>query len=91
MRGDPASPETWVLDKRIPIALVVALFVQSLGAVWWAATMSARMTAFETTVLAMSDQASRIVKLEAQGEATGKTLERVETKVDKILEGPSKK
>jgi hypothetical protein len=31
------------LDKRIPIALILAVMMQTAGAVWWAASISARL------------------------------------------------
>lgn len=38
------SPEgQWHLDKRIPVALVMTIIVQTVGAVWWAATMQAEL------------------------------------------------
>jgi len=30
---------SWHLDKRVPIALIAALIIQSLTAIWWAATV----------------------------------------------------
>lgn len=35
--------EQWHLDKRVPIALIFAIMVQSASAIWWAASMSERM------------------------------------------------
>jgi septal ring factor EnvC (AmiA/AmiB activator) len=37
-REDP-----WHLDKRVPLALILALLVQTAGMVWWAATISSRV------------------------------------------------
>lgn len=42
-RSDP-----WHLDKRVPIALILALCIQTVGAVWWAATITS--TVGELTV-----------------------------------------
>jgi hypothetical protein len=33
----------WHLDKRVPIAIITAIAVQTFGIVWWAATLSARV------------------------------------------------
>jgi selenophosphate synthetase-related protein len=35
--------QAWHLDRRVPIALIVALAVQTSGIVWWAANLSARV------------------------------------------------
>lgn len=37
------TPEPWHLDKRVPIALILTLAVQTGGMVWWAASISARV------------------------------------------------
>lgn len=31
------------MDKRVPLALILALLVQTAGMVWWAATISSRV------------------------------------------------
>lgn len=36
-----ATSEPWHLDKRVPLALIVTLCLQTAGMVWWAATLSA--------------------------------------------------
>lgn len=36
--------DSWHFDKRVPIALIIALFIQTGGMVWWAATMQADVT-----------------------------------------------
>jgi len=36
------APEAWHLDKKVPLALIVAIVGQTLAAVWWAAGMAAR-------------------------------------------------
>ncbi len=39
-----AAPEPWHLDKRVNIAIILALMTQTAGAVWWASTMSATVS-----------------------------------------------
>ena len=33
----------WHLDKRVPIALIAALAIQTAGIVWWASTLESRI------------------------------------------------
>lgn len=35
--------ERWHVGKEIPLALIFALFVQTSGWIWWAATQSAKL------------------------------------------------
>lgn len=39
--------QQWHLDKRVPIALILAIFVQSSGGFWWASAMNTRMEQVE--------------------------------------------
>ncbi len=34
--------EAWHLDKKVPVAIIIALAIQFVGAIWWAAKMDAR-------------------------------------------------
>jgi len=43
--GIPASPPTegWHLDRRVPIAIIITLAMQTAGAIWYAAEMSTQV------------------------------------------------
>jgi len=40
--------ESWHLDRRLPVAIIVALVMQSAGAVWWASKIDAKQDALES-------------------------------------------
>lgn len=40
-------PDGWHLDKRIPIALILAVLMQGLTVAWYAATLSSRVDAID--------------------------------------------
>jgi len=42
-----AAPPEWQLDKRVPIALIFAIAVQTSGGIWWAATVTQRVDGIE--------------------------------------------
>jgi hypothetical protein len=42
--------DRWHVGKEIPIALIAMLMIQSAGAIWWAATQSAKMDALTAMV-----------------------------------------
>tara|TARA_R100001086_G_scaffold249570_1_gene189774 strand:- start:1433 stop:1783 length:351 start_codon:yes stop_codon:yes gene_type:complete len=44
---EPRKKEEWHLNKGVPISLIFAIFVQTVGIVWWAASMDARVAALE--------------------------------------------
>lgn len=45
------GPETWKLDRHIPIAVIFALLVQTGGAVWWMSALSSRVESAVATNL----------------------------------------
>ena len=65
----------WHLDKRVPIAIIISLSVQSAAIIWWAATMEARVNAIEAAMLAGADTSERLTRIEV-------ILERVERRLD---------
>ena len=62
--------EPWHLDKRVPVALIVTLCVQTAGVVYWAAGQSYRTDALEKQVTNLISSAvpnvERLVRVEEQ-------------------------
>ena len=54
-----SDPAPWHLDKRIHVALIFALAMQSAGAVWWASNQSARLEQTELRVARLETGAAR--------------------------------
>ncbi len=88
MQGD----SQWHLDRRVPIALIFTLLMQTVAAVWWAATMSARVDALDRQINALNDNPSRILRVEERQQAISSRLARIEaiqrrmdSKLDKLL------
>lgn len=86
------ATEQWHLDKRVPIALIFTLFVQSAAAIWWAASINERMAMNEASITAVkADQATAGRELDTQRTQvavlveqlgnTNKSLERLQTEV----------
>lgn len=76
MSGDR---EQWHLDKRVPIALVLAIMVQTGGAIWWAASMQGRVTATEQS-LSRLDARTNVTRVSQQTQAV--QLGRIEEQID---------
>lgn len=45
--------EPWHLDKRVPIALIVTIVLQTAGLVWWAASLEGRLMRVERDTAAL--------------------------------------
>ena len=82
------SDAQWHLDKRVPIALIFAITMQSGAAVWWAAGISERMEQIErrqeaagarseSQDAAISEQSRRIAVLTEAVANTNRNLERL--------------
>jgi hypothetical protein len=56
----------WHLDKRIPLALIFTIVFQTIGAVWWSATLTERIKNIETTLNYSAPQADRLTRLEVK-------------------------
>lgn len=85
---DPAT-NGWHIDRRIPIALVLTILIQTGGAVWWLATLNSRVSNLEEKLGAVASQPERLVRVETQVEALTKTMDRIERKLDRALDPPS--
>ena len=86
---DHAPAAHWTLDKRIPLALVLTVGLQTAGMVWWAATLSSRVTSLEAILADSSGQDGRIIRVETKLEAVGNDLGRIEQKVDRLIDRTS--
>lgn len=76
----------WHLDKRVPIALIFTIVMQSMAAVWWASSMQSRLESLEAMLAAQSSTESRLVRLEQITTMQTHTMERIEVKLDRVIE-----
>tara|TARA_R110002167_G_scaffold18526_1_gene69271 strand:- start:845 stop:1075 length:231 start_codon:yes stop_codon:yes gene_type:complete len=67
---------------KVPVALVVALGVQTVGGLVWAGGAAARIAALEDRVGEQRLVAERLARLEEQGIATRQTVERIERRLE---------
>jgi hypothetical protein len=65
----------WTVDKRVPLALIVTIIIQTAGLVWWASNLSERVNTLERRAEASAPQGDR--------------LTRVEVKIESVQEGIS--
>lgn len=70
------SDASWHLDKKVPIALILAIILQTGGMVWWAASAAERLNALERRADAAAPYAERLARVETK----------IETVQDGILE-----
>ena len=68
--------------KRVPVALIGALVLQTLGGLVWAGGAAARIATLEERVGEQRLVAERLARLEEQGVATRQAVERIERRLE---------
>lgn len=86
---DPAEV-SWHVDRRIPAALIVTfvagLVGQTMIGVWFASKMDSRIEAVEDTLAERTSIVNRYLQTEADVRALKATTDRIENKVDRLIE-----
>lgn len=67
--------DEWHLDKRVPLALILTIVIQTAMLGVWVGTVQARVTANEKAIAASANTAERLARIEA-------ILERVERRME---------
>lgn len=80
-----AMPTKWHLDRRVPIALIFAMCMQTAGIVWWGATTSEKVSVLKERLDAIAPQADRLTRVEVNIEAIKDSL----TEIKQALRGRS--
>lgn len=75
------SDSQWHLDKRVPIALVVTIMLQTAGIVWWAATLTANQERLNEKVVEQQAQINRFIN---ERDDNRDRLTRLETQLTEI-------
>lgn len=78
----------WTVDKRVPLALIVTLVVQTAGIVWWASSMASTVAQQGQRIVAVEQvrAGERLAVLESNiGDVRGQ-LNRIEAKLDRYAE-----
>lgn len=68
--------------RKVPIALITALAVQTIGGLVWAGGAAARIGTLEERVGEQRLVAERLARLEAQAEATRATVDRIDRRLE---------
>lgn len=82
--GQERRRQAWHLDKKVPIALFVMLFIQTGAVVWWAAEINSATRENAKALLAMSQRVSEVEGRERDGTKIVERVVRVETIVENV-------
>ena len=56
---DPAA-SSWHFDKRIPLALIATIILQTGAAIWWASAVNSYIDADKASTLAIAERVSAV-------------------------------
>lgn len=84
----------WHLDRKVPIAIIVALLVQAAGFIWWAATQAQiidelrrELTSHRQRIDMLDSNrnafAERVVRLEEQTRLIYEIVRRIDARLDR--------
>jgi hypothetical protein len=73
-----------MIDRKITLALILAVAVEGAGLFAWAGATSERLKELETRAAAMSDASARLARVEVQIELATAQLARIEKKLDRL-------
>lgn len=77
--------ERWHVDKKVPIALIIALTAQTACAVWWASGINARVDSLERQVAGYASVAERVIRIEGKLDAFKDTLADIKLAVQRAV------
>lgn len=72
----------WRLDRSITLGVILALTLQTAGALMWAGAANERLDQLETRVEASAPVAERLARLEAHAAYSRAALERIERRLE---------
>jgi hypothetical protein len=77
-----SSHHDWIIDKKIPISLIVTILVQTFAFGWYASTLDGRIVALEKASPATMVE---LTKLQEARESQGLALQKHSDQLDQIL------
>ncbi|MDX2233795.1 MAG: hypothetical protein NW200_04785 [Hyphomonadaceae bacterium] len=82
-----AAREPWHFDRRVNIALIVTILLQTAGAVVWAAKLEERVAHLELMEARAVGEAERLARVEEKIGAQNLVLDRIDRRLERMEEG----
>ncbi|BAQ17985.1 hypothetical protein GL4_2551 [Methyloceanibacter caenitepidi] len=76
------SSAHWTLDRRVPVALILSIVLQSAGLFMWVGALTSRVSELETKAVRAIDAGDRVISLEAEMREVRRILQRIEAKLE---------
>lgn len=79
----------WTVDRKVPLALIFAIAIQTAGALWWASQMTSTVDTLKTAVASLSQSPERLVRLETKVEGIGAQLTEIKGSIAQLVRSPA--
>lgn len=80
------SDNGWHLDKRVPLGIIAAIFVQTAILGYFIGSLDNRVAQLETAQVSRADERDRLITLETQIRGVYDTLIRIERRLERRLD-----
>lgn len=77
-----SSVSRWRIDRHIPVAVILAIIMQTTAMVWWASSLTARVEALERNTTDNRALPERVSRIEGYMSSINDTLSRIERKIE---------
>lgn len=71
----------WSLDRRVPLAVIITIAMQTGAALLWAGAAAERLTALEARTERIGELVERTARLEEQTKSANASLARIEERL----------
>ena len=76
--SQPDDDAKWHLDRRVPLAMILAIIMQTCTFIWWASSLTERVNTLERERVATAPQGDRLTRVEVKVEGVQTSLDRIE-------------
>lgn len=76
-----ADRQPWHLDKRVPVALIVTIMIQTGAGVWWAATQDQRVKSLEEWRTDSKSVAADLSEIKAEIRSLNRSIDDVKERL----------
>lgn len=86
----PSHDKHWHLDKKVPVTIIFAIVIQTLGFIWigsaWKADVDARLKQLETSDTERKPQEARLIRVEEKLLALTESSKRIEIDIKSLVQ-----
>lgn len=75
---DMTQDRRWHLDRRVPMATIFAILLQTAGVIWWGSSLNERVNQLEAKAVVSQPLADRTTRMEVKIENIEKVVGRIE-------------